>query len=117
MRKLNPAGQEKMVVKRFARESVYLPKRELVLLGYHLEGEVARKNQVPFYDVANNRWLTAELKGSEFFSRQGTGASVDLGLIYDAPRDVVWAVMCRLQGPQDLQAIRLNEELSLSPIE
>ena len=76
-----------------------------------------KKNRIPFYDVANNRWLVADLPESQFFSRQGEGASVDLGLIYDAPRDLVWAVMCRLQGPQDLQVIRLNQELSLLPIE
>ena len=117
VQKLNPAGQEKIVVKRFAREAVFLPKQDLVMIGYHLGGEANQKNRVPFYDVAGNRWLTADLPGSDFFSRQGAGASVDLGLIYDVPRDLIWAVMCRLQGPQDLQVIRLNEKLPLTPAE
>jgi len=115
--KLNPTGQEKIVVKRFGRESVFLPKRDLVMIGYHLGWTEGKKNRIPFYDVAGNRWLVADLPESQFFSRQGEGASVDLGLIYDGPRHLVWAVMCRLQGPQDLQVIRLDEKLSMSPLE
>jgi hypothetical protein len=117
VKKLNPAGQEKIVVKRFGRESVFLPKRDLVMIGYHLGWTEGKKNRIPFYDAADNRWLVADLPECEFFSRQGEGASVDLGLIYDAPRDLVWAVMCRLQSPQDLQVIRLDEKLPLTLVE
>ena len=115
--KLSPAGQEKIAVKRFGRESVFLPKRDLVMIGYHLGWTEGKQNRVPFYDVAGNRWLVADLPESEFFSRQGEGASVDLGLIYDVPRDLVWAVMCKLQGPKDLQVIRIDEQLTLTPVE
>lgn len=114
VKKLNPGGREKIVVKRFAREAVFLPKRDLVLIGYHLGGET---NQIPFYDVAGNRWLTAELPGSEFFSRTGAGASVDLGLIYDRERELIWAVMCKLQSSNDLQVLQIDEKLKLSPVE
>ena len=55
-------------------------------------------NRIPFYDIANNRWLTAEIPGSEFFVRTRPGTSVDLGLAYDAERDLVWGVMCKLRG-------------------
>jgi hypothetical protein len=117
VQRLNPAGREKIAVKRFGRESVFLPKRDLVMIGYHLGWTEGKKNQVPFYDVAGNRWLAADLPDSEFFSRQGEGASVDLGLIYDAPRDLVWAVMCKMQGPKDLNVIRIDENLMLTPVE
>lgn len=117
VKKLNPAGRDKIVVKRFGRESVYLPKQDLVMIGYHLGWTGGKQNQIPFYDVAGNRWLVADLPESEFFSTRGEGASVDLGLIYDRPRDLVWAVMCKLHGPQDLQVIRLDEKLSLTPVE
>ncbi len=42
---------------RFAREAVYLPELDLVMFGYHLD----EGNRIPFYDIANNRWLTAEI--------------------------------------------------------
>lgn len=116
VKKQNPAGPEKIIVKRFARKAVFLPKQDLVMIGFLLGGEEFQNNRVPFYDVAGDRWLAAELMGSELFSTQGAGASVDLGLIY-APRDLVWAVMCRLQGPQDLHVIRRDEKLSLTPVE
>lgn len=117
VKKLNPAGRKKIVVRRFGRESVYLPKLDLVMIGYHLGWADGKKNQIPFYDIQKNRWLVADLPGSEFFSTRGEGSAVDLGLIYDAPRDLVWAVMCKLHGPQDLQAIRLDDKLPLTPLE
>ncbi|MEX0715370.1 MAG: kelch repeat-containing protein [Planctomycetaceae bacterium] len=111
--KLDPAGREKIEVGRFARESVYLPKRDLVLIGYHF-GE---KNRLPFYDVASNRWMTADVPGSEFFGGQrNSGASVDLGLQYDSARDLVWGVMCKLH-PGSVQALRVDERLALEPLQ
>jgi hypothetical protein len=110
--KLNPAGRERIAVKRFAREAVYLPQRGQVLVGYHLE----QANRLPLYDVAGNRWLAAEVPGSEFFGRAEGGSSVDLGLAYDAARDLVWAVMCKLR-PGSVQVLRLDDSLTLTPLE
>jgi hypothetical protein len=110
--KLNPAGRERIVVGRFARESVWLPRRDLVMFGYHLE----RPNRIPFYDIAENRWLAADVPGSEFFVRgEEGGTSVDLGLQYDASRDLVWAVMCKLH-PGAVQVLRVDDELKTTPI-
>ncbi len=110
---LHPAGADKIVGKRFARESVCLPERNQVLFGFLL-GE---SNQLPIYDVAKNRWGTAEIPGSEFIGRGGTGSSVDLGLSYDAQRQLVWAVMCKMSGPGDLQVLRVDELLKVSWLE
>ena len=111
---LNPAGMDSIQAVRFAREAVYLPKHDCVMFGYHL----GRQTVIPFYDVAANRWQTAELPGSEFYARKtpGIGASVDLGLVYDPKRDLVWGVMCKLTGKGALNVLRLDESLKLSPV-
>lgn len=114
VKKLDPEGREAIKVGRFAREAVYLPKSDLVMLGYPWNG------QTLFYSAADNRWLSAAIPGSEFYARKaqdGMVASVDLGLVYDARRDLVWAVMCKLQGTGDLQALRIDAgTLKLQPV-
>jgi hypothetical protein len=110
----DPAGMEAIQVKRFAREAVYLPKADVVMLGYLLEHN--GRKLVPLYDCAENRWLGAEIPGAEFLSRRGSGASVDLGLAYDPKRDLVWGVLCRLR-PGSLQVLRLDRKtLAASPL-
>ncbi|QDU27291.1 Kelch motif protein [Anatilimnocola aggregata] len=111
VRKLDPAGREAITSKRFARESVFLPKRDAVLFGHHL-GE---QNRLAIYDVANNRWCVAHVPGSEFFYRPEAGSSVDLGLQYDTARDLVWGVMCKLH-PGAVQVMRVSDELKLTPL-
>jgi len=112
--KLDPEGRAAFTVTRFAREAVYLPRSDMVLLGYPLEG------RTPFYDVAANRWLLADIAGAEFYARKSTDgmhASVDLGLVYDARRDLIWAVLCKLHGTGDLQALRIDPAaLKLQPL-
>lgn len=114
---LNPAGKEKIVCKRFAREAVYLPASDMVLLGYILrdgdEDEV-----VPIYDCANNRWLKAEIEGSRFINarKAAPGSSVDLGLVYDAKRDLIWGTLCNLK-PGSLQVLKLDaKSLKIKPM-
>lgn len=106
VKKLQPEGREAVSGERFARESVYLPKSDTVLYGFLLarEGKLA----VPFYDAAGNRWLGAEMAGAEFINRGKAGSSVDLGLVYDAKRELVWGVLCSLRGTGALQAVRLD---------
>ena len=111
IRKLNPTGRELLVVKRFARESVYLPQLDRVLLGYHFR----KQNQLPVYNIEKNCWELAHVPGSEFFVRADEGTSVDLGLQYDAQRELVWAVMCKLH-PGSVQVLRVDTDLSLSEI-
>ena len=40
--------------------------------------------------------------------RKTGGASVDLGLAYDAKRDLVWGVLCNLQGTGALNVLRFD---------
>jgi hypothetical protein len=100
--KLNPTGMKAIEGKRFAREAVYIPESDSLLAGYVVEG------RMPIYDAAENGWLLVELPGSEFISRTPTGASVDLGLAYDAKRKLVWAVMCQLK-PGAIQVLRFEK--------
>jgi hypothetical protein len=114
VRAMNPAGMDAIQAARFAREAVYLPRLDLVMFGYHL----GQPTVTPFYDAANNRWLTAEMPGSEFYARNtpGIGVSVDLGLAYDSKRDLVWGVMCKLTGTGALNVLRVDKSLKLSPV-
>lgn len=111
---LNPEGMDAIKCARFARESVYLPKGDLLMMGFLLpiEGGVA----VPFYDCEKNRWLAAKMPSAEFFNRGKAGSSVDLGLVYDAKRDLVWGTLCALkQGC--LQVLKVDAAtLSAEPL-
>jgi hypothetical protein len=80
-----------------------------VMLGYHIQ----QINWIPFYNVSQNCWQVAEIPGSEFFSRTNDGASVDLGLQYDANRDLVWGIMCKLH-PGSVQALRIDDKLEFA---
>jgi len=95
VKKLNPTGMEFIVSKRFARESVYLPKDDLVMLGFLLQQE--SNLVVPIYDCENNSWLGATMKSADFFNNGKPGSTVDLGLVYDPKRDLVFATLCNLR--------------------
>ena len=116
--KLNPEGMDRIKGSRFARESVYLPGSDLLMVGCLLPGG---KPSVPFYDGDANRWLVAEMTGAEFMNGGKPGSSVDLGLVYDAKRDVVWGVLCSLRGTGALNAVRVDKATlharPLSPVE
>lgn len=112
---MNPPNKDAVKVGRFAREAVYLPKADLVMFGYLLkDGE---RTVVPFYDCEKNIWLGAEMAGSAFINRRGApGSSVDLGLVYDPDRDLVWGVLCRL-APGALNVLRVDRDaLDLKPL-
>jgi hypothetical protein len=114
--KLDPAGQNRIECARFARESVYLPGADLVLFGYLLaQGE---RTVVPLYDCAKNRWLCAVMPGAEFINAGKPGSSVDLGLVHDARRNLVWATLCNLRGTGALQVCRVDAAtLDAAPLE
>ena len=115
VRKLDPEGREAVNATRFAREAVYLPKADMMMIGYLLGkgGGLV----VPFYDCAGNRWLGAQMPGAEFINAGKAGASVDLGLAYDAKRDLVWATLCNLRKEGALQVVRVDSaRLRTSPL-
>jgi hypothetical protein len=107
-RKLNPTNMDAVKVGRFAREAVYLPKDDLMMLGYRVR--VGDKFMTPFYDPAENEWSGAEQPGGEFLARRGgVGCSVGLGLVYDPKRRLTWGVLCSLR-PGALRALRFDRE-------
>jgi hypothetical protein len=111
----NPKNMAALKVGRFAREAVYLPKADLMLVGYVLQQD--GKQVMPVYDPASNEWLAAELPGCEFMARRRqVGTSVGLGLVYDPKRDLTWAVLCQLK-PGSVQVLRFDRESArLAPI-
>jgi hypothetical protein len=106
VKKLNPEGMDLIKGGRFARESAYLPKGDLVMIGYLLQGEGGVV--VPFYDCEKNRWLGAKMPGAEFINGGKPGSSVDLGLAHDPKRDLVWATLCCLRREGALQVCRVD---------
>ncbi len=108
---MNPQGRERIMAYRFARESVYVADQDLVMLGILLNDQ--GKPKVPFYDPQNNRWLLSTIPRSEFIGSsklKGWGASVDLGLAYDAKRALVWAVQGRFQ-PGAIKFLKVDKRL------
>ncbi|MCG3179799.1 MAG: hypothetical protein BIFFINMI_02144 [Phycisphaerae bacterium] len=106
---LDPAGMNAITGSRFARESAYLPGCDLVMFGFLLAGE--NGVVVPFYDCDKNRWLTAAMPGADFINgkrKAEPGSSVDLGLVYDPKRDLVWGVLCGLRGEGALQVVKVD---------
>ena len=109
VRKLDPTGLKAIIGKRFARESAYLPKGDLVMFGFLLEGEGGLV--VPFYDCGKNRWLAAKMPGAEFMNggkKAKPGSSVDLGLVYDPERDLVWSTLCELRRSGRLRVVKVD---------
>ncbi|HOX04900.1 MAG TPA: sigma-70 family RNA polymerase sigma factor [Planctomycetota bacterium] len=86
---LEAAGREKARVN--AREATYLADCDMVMLGGQATGEGGKLLSL-VYDCEKNAWLGAELAGANPI---GKGAfNVDLGLMYDPNRKLVWAVNC-----------------------
>ena len=104
---LKPGGRDRLDKPRFAREAVYLPKADLVRFGALVKS--VEKLLVPFYDPKRNKWVLADVPGAKVFnaSRKEPGASVDLGLVYDPNRELVFAVLCHLE-PGAVRVLRLD---------
>ena len=61
--------------------------------------------------------MGAEMPGAEFINRGKAGSSVDLGLVYDAKRELVWGVLCSLRGTGALNVVRLDaDSLGAKPL-
>jgi hypothetical protein len=102
---LNPQGRDKLVTPRFAREAVYVAKQDVFLFGILIGDGL----QTPFYLPESNTWQLANIPGAEVMNshRKQPGGSVDLGLLYDAKRDLVYAVLCPLR-PGALRVLRVD---------
>ncbi len=106
----NPKGMNNIKVDRFARESAYIAHDDLVIFGYIIAHD--GKKKIPFYDPEKNEWFAAAIAGSEFIAHaraNGYAANVDLGVAYDAARQLVWTFRGRL-NPGSIQVLRLERK-------
>ena len=81
---LTPAGATNTVG--FGRENVYLPEFDVVLCGAAAPKGADGKSRWLLYDCSQNAWKAIAINGN------GPGAEVSLGLMYDPPRHLVWAM-------------------------
>ena len=70
------------------RETIYSPVNNFVLLGAHVTAN--GRTLWPYYDCAKNASLGLELPGDDPIGK--TAFNVSLGLMYDPPRQLIWAV-------------------------
>jgi len=90
---MSPAGMKTIGVAIRPRESVYLPRLDLVLYnGFYKGRQVA-------YDPAKNRWVTLDVKRA--FKDLG---GVSIGLMYDPKRGLVWA----MSSAQRMYVLRID---------
>jgi hypothetical protein len=81
------AGKDKAVVS--ARETIYLPELDAVLIGAHVSGPDG-KPLWPLYDCAKNAWFGIDFGGVDPVGKGAFNNSI--GLMYDPNRKLVWAV-------------------------
>jgi hypothetical protein len=84
---LAPSGKGQAGVP--ARETVYLPEHDLVLVGAHAK-TADGKTVWPLYDCDKNAWFGAELSGDDPLGKNPF--DVSLGVVYDPNRKLVWTV-------------------------
>jgi hypothetical protein len=87
---LEPAGREPAAAVPFLRECRYDVANDLVLVGGTLPPDKDGLRRTPAYDCAAERWISLKLAGTDPSGK--TGRNVSLGLMYDAKRELFWAV-------------------------
>ena len=98
---MGPAGRKTVGVRVRPRESVYLPREDLVLHNAFTGGR-----QIA-YDPKANRWVT--LNVAKTHKELG---GVSIGLMYDPRRDLVWA----MSSGQKMYVLRIEAgKLEVSP--
>ncbi|PCJ61297.1 MAG: hypothetical protein COA79_06870 [Planctomycetota bacterium] len=117
--KKNPKGWDKFKTGRGPREGVYLPKQDLAFFGINISRD--GKTHMPFYDPKANAWFSAEIPSSNFVGLSDRSGNVDLGLVYDPKRELVWGILGQLRprrGLHPLNALKIDRKLlELMPIE
>ena len=81
---LGAAGKDKALAP--ARETIYVPEADAVLIGAHVQGDTVW----PLYDCATNAWLGVELTGADPVGKKAFNNS--MGLMHDPNRRLIWAV-------------------------
>ena len=91
---LNPAGMAGAgKMPGFLRETCYVAPQDFVLAGVTLPTDGDGLRWTPAYDCAANKWIACKIEGPNPAGKDGR--NVSLGLVYDAKRDLVWAVDTR----------------------
>ena len=91
---LNPKGaDEASHMPGFLRETCYVPSLDLVFTGVTLPPDLDGDRWTPTFDCAANKWIACRLDGPNPAGKEGR--NVSLGLMYDAKREMLWAVDTR----------------------
>ncbi len=91
---LNPAGMAGAAkMPGFLRETCYVAPQDFVLAGVTLPADADGLRWTPVYDCAANKWIACKIEGPNPAGKEGR--NVSLGLVYDAKRDLIWAVDTR----------------------
>ncbi len=91
---LNPAGMAgAAAMPGFLRETCYITSQDLLLTGVTLPPDAEHIRWTPVYDCAANKWIACNIGGPNPAGKDGR--NVSMGLVYDAKRDLIWAVDTR----------------------
>jgi len=112
MEKIEPIGHEKLRTKgNLGREAIVYPDLNLMVTGNLIENNGL--TGVLVWDIKNNEWKLAEIGNIDVINRDSKqGKSVDLGLVYDKKRKIIWAIQCRLTKGC-VRALKLNDQLKM----
>lgn len=88
--KLSPAGMAAAVAIPYLCQIRYDAAHDLMLVGATLPPDETGLRRTPAYDCVGNRWVSLRITGDDPSGKQGR--NVSLGLMYDAKRNLFWAV-------------------------
>jgi hypothetical protein len=91
--RLSPAGREAAGAIPYLCQVRVDPAHDLLLVGATLAPGVDGIRRTPAYDCAQNKWVSFKITGDDPSGK--AGRNVSLGLMYDARRDLFWAVDAR----------------------
>jgi hypothetical protein len=87
---LSPCGMAAASTIPYLCQLRYDVRQDLVLVGATLPPDRDGVRRTPAYDCAGNRWLSLKIGGADPSGK--AGRNVSLGLMYDARRQLFWAV-------------------------
>jgi hypothetical protein len=91
--RLSPAGKEAAATIPYLCQVRVDPAHDLLLVGATLAPGGDGIRRTPAYDCAKNKWVSFKIAGDDPSGK--AGRNVSLGLMYDARRDLFWAVDAR----------------------
>ena len=88
--RLSPAGREAAAAIPYLCQIRYDPDNDMLLVGATLPPNADGLRRTPAYDCATNTWKSMKITGVDPSGKEGR--NVSLGLMYDARRNLFWAV-------------------------